>query len=276
MDRPESTPSSLSTKKNSFYLLPSDFEPTPHSVVLGRGKECSRSIGNRRLRVLAMTFLPRYCKARTRKDKSEVVSQIVNMIREACPNGGAFIKMSDDGRWQEWGDFLAREKVGYVLRDLLHTRYRSSSKSKLAMRRLKQHELGSLPNGEDKISSYKDFCDRLSSILGECGSQSGNSVPHADLKASEVLHAGESTGSLHENDSANDSLASVLVEVNQSQDLSHAASKPTCNSEQKESTVVYDLTLEVNGAATCSYLLPDDFELLPPLPLRNQGDSVSR
>ena len=38
----------------------------------------------------------------------------------------------EDGRWYEVDDSVAREKVGYVFRDLLADRYESSSKSKVA------------------------------------------------------------------------------------------------------------------------------------------------
>jgi hypothetical protein len=50
----------------------------------------------------------------------------------------------ENDRWQEVSEVVAREKVGYVFRDILSHRYRSSSASKAAHRRfvLKQHSKG--------------------------------------------------------------------------------------------------------------------------------------
>merc|ERR1719281_327531 len=52
-------------------------------------------------------------------------------------------KSKDDGRWYQVDDSVAREKVGYVFRDLLADRYESSSKSKVAkkMQLQRQREL---------------------------------------------------------------------------------------------------------------------------------------
>lgn len=93
--------------------LPLDFKPTPYSVIVGRGKLCTDSVGNRRLRVLATTFLQKYSDASTSKiEKSTTVSRIVEITQEACPVG-AFIKL-DDGRWWEVADHTAREKGEYA------------------------------------------------------------------------------------------------------------------------------------------------------------------
>lgn len=53
------------------------------------------------------------------------------MVRQAEGNFCRFQK----GCWYEVGDSIAREKVGAMLRDFLHTQYRSSTKSKIARRR---------------------------------------------------------------------------------------------------------------------------------------------
>jgi hypothetical protein len=88
--------------------LPLDFKPTPYSVIVGRGKLISESVGNRRLRVLATTFMQKYSQASSKIEKTTTVSRIVEIIQEACPFG-AFIKL-DDGRWWEVDDHTAREK----------------------------------------------------------------------------------------------------------------------------------------------------------------------
>ena len=110
--------------------------PTPYSVLFGRGKKCTESCGNRRMRVIAGTCVERYANATTREQKSEIVSLIHDMILSACPNNqqAAFIRYRD-GRWVQVGNQEAREKISQTLRDCLSEKYRSSSRSKIAARK---------------------------------------------------------------------------------------------------------------------------------------------
>jgi hypothetical protein len=118
--------------------LPVDFTPSKHSVIVGRGKEAKQNMGNKRLRELASKFLPQYSNATDKRSKSRILSSIVQMVHNTSPEGGAFVKHSKSGLWYQVNDAVAREKVGYILRDLLSDRYRSSSKSKVAARRHKE------------------------------------------------------------------------------------------------------------------------------------------
>ena len=114
-------------------MLPSSFQPKPYSVIMGRGKEASNAVGNRRLRVLVETQLDKYLKAKSRKEKSFVVAHVLETVQQACPEG-AFIK-HDGKNWWEVDDNTAREKIGAMFRDRLHNHYKSSTKAKLARRR---------------------------------------------------------------------------------------------------------------------------------------------
>ena len=116
--------------------LHANFEPKKYSVLIGRGKINTDAVGNLRLQVLASTILPRYMRCKTKQQKTEIVSMLVSWIQEAC-GVGAFVKKVD-GRWWEVSGHMAREKVGYVLRDLLAHKYRSSSKAKVARRRVER------------------------------------------------------------------------------------------------------------------------------------------
>jgi hypothetical protein len=46
-----------------------------------------------------------------RLQKSMIVSQIVNYVRQSSPGGG-FVKETENGQWFEVGDTASREKVG--------------------------------------------------------------------------------------------------------------------------------------------------------------------
>jgi hypothetical protein len=110
-----------------------DFQPSSYSVVCGRGKESFNHVGNRHFRFLTSTFIERYSRADSKAAKSAIVSEIITMIRQA---DGNFCKFQS-GAWFEVGDHHAREKVSALLRDLLHTQYRSSAKAKIARRKTK-------------------------------------------------------------------------------------------------------------------------------------------
>jgi len=118
--------------------LPDDFVPTPYTVIVGRGRETKTAIGNKRLRVLAVANIEKYASAKVRSVKSGIVSMIVGMIHDSP--GGMFVKQDRvTGRWSKVDDSVAREKVGYIFRDLLSDQYRSSSKSKVARRNSEQY-----------------------------------------------------------------------------------------------------------------------------------------
>jgi hypothetical protein len=117
--------------KSKKTLLPPSYEPTPYSVILGGGKETFSSIGNRRLRVLVDIQLQNYSQGGTSKqEKSDMVTNIVHIIQEACPEG-AFVKL-ENGQWWEVDDCAASEKVGAIIRDCLHGQYKSKSSTIMA------------------------------------------------------------------------------------------------------------------------------------------------
>jgi hypothetical protein len=123
-----STESSASASKKRELRV--GFQPCDYSVVCGRGKDSFNHAGNRRFRILADMFIEEYSKADTKAAKSAIVSKILGVIRQA---GGLFCKY-ESGAWFEVGEHCAREKVSALLRDLLHTQYRSSAKAKLDRR----------------------------------------------------------------------------------------------------------------------------------------------
>jgi hypothetical protein len=138
-----------------------DFQPSDYSVLCSRGKDSDNHIGNRRFRELTSTYVERYSQAVSKAAKSVIVSEIITAIHKA---GGSFCKHKR-GAWFELGEHYAREKVSALFRDLLHTQYRSSNKSKIAIRRArkrsqKQHSGQTLVNGTEDSddSSQSSSC----------------------------------------------------------------------------------------------------------------------
>jgi hypothetical protein len=124
-------PSELAGSNTEGSQLGVDFQPSQSSVICGRGKESYNHAGNYRFRMVASMFVKRYSKASSKTDKSVIVSDIVTMIHQS---GGMFCKL-EKGSWFKVGDHTAREKTSALLRDLLHSQYRSSAKAKIDRRR---------------------------------------------------------------------------------------------------------------------------------------------
>jgi hypothetical protein len=142
-----------------------DFQPSNLSVICGRGRQHNH-LGNQRFRMLAGTFVEEYARADTKTTKSNLVFNIVTMIRQA---GGTFCKY-EKGVWFEVGDRLAREKVSAFFRDILHTQYRSSSKAKTTLRRARNRKTQS-----QQMVDCTGCCDDSTTSMSSSGS-SGSST----------------------------------------------------------------------------------------------------
>uniref|UniRef100_A0A7R9WP52 DUF6824 domain-containing protein n=1 Tax=Craspedostauros australis TaxID=1486917 RepID=A0A7R9WP52_9STRA len=148
-------------------LMPESFEPTKYSVLLGRGKTNINWFGNRRLRIICEAHLKKYSQAKSRSEKSAIVTAIVDTIVEACPSGGFYKKQS--GRWYRVEEELARDKVGCILRDSLADKYKSSTKNKVAKRR-ERRESGRAPMSQTKRSSFASVVSFTDSSFMSCAS----------------------------------------------------------------------------------------------------------
>lgn len=92
-------------------------------------------IGNSRFRHRVIGMLDAYRQAKSKLDKSKVLSDVVEQVRMNSPLGG-FVKQDVKGRWHEVGDFLAREKTSQAFRDALHENYKSSNVAKKKRRQM--------------------------------------------------------------------------------------------------------------------------------------------
>jgi hypothetical protein len=148
--------------------LADDFEPGIEDVICGRGKKCYTHIGNERFRERVLTFLDEYSLAKSKLDKSGVLSKVVDQVRQFSPKGG-FVKQDANGKWHEVGDFLAREKTSQAFRDALHDRYKSSNLSKKKRRQEEQAKVAANPFSKVVRSEFElsSGVDRLpNEVLG--------------------------------------------------------------------------------------------------------------
>jgi hypothetical protein len=87
----------------------------PYDVICGRSSTAFQNVGNKRFRVTMALNLQRYMAARSRKDKTIV---IVNLLRTMQEDVGArFLKLTKNG-YVELDNKATKEKVGHALRDL--------------------------------------------------------------------------------------------------------------------------------------------------------------
>ena len=91
--------------------LSDEFQPGPQHVICSRGQRALKHSGNKRFRGLIRASADAYDKACTKLEKSAVVTQIIDSIREG---GGGFVRQQPSGAWCEVGDGVAREKVGQL------------------------------------------------------------------------------------------------------------------------------------------------------------------
>jgi len=117
-------------KHSHDAILPEDFVPGPFTVIIDRRKGARKASGNQHLRTIAMSFLNEYAKASDKPSKSRIVTTIWRMFEDACPGGGALVRLGPNGRWYIVRDSVATEKVRYTMRELVGERYRSSSLGK--------------------------------------------------------------------------------------------------------------------------------------------------
>ena len=90
----------------------------------------SCSVGNKRYRVLIENNVQAYRNARTKHQKSLLVSTIVASVKDASVNGlGGFVKKDPlTERYYQVEDKIAREKVSHALRDAIKVQKRKEAR----------------------------------------------------------------------------------------------------------------------------------------------------
>jgi hypothetical protein len=81
--------------------LPQAFVPGENDVICGRGRNIWNSVGNVRFRRIVENRVDEYSAAKTKLDKSAILSSIVTDVRRTSPNGGFVKKDSKTKEWHE-------------------------------------------------------------------------------------------------------------------------------------------------------------------------------
>jgi len=98
--------------------LSEDFVPSDYDIVCGRGKGSYNQPGNKRFRDLVKTYIPQYVQAKTKFDKSFILSNIIDHARSLNDGTTRFVKKTN-GQWCELSEEQAREKVGHTIREAI-------------------------------------------------------------------------------------------------------------------------------------------------------------
>jgi len=120
----------------------SEITPTDSTVVIGKGSLPKKAPGNRKLRDMVRDRVQEYASANSKIAKSSIVTDIYFAIEESCRKEGnltPFVRYDRNG-YSKISETLGREKITSTFRDCLSDRYRSSSKNKVARRRLENQK----------------------------------------------------------------------------------------------------------------------------------------
>jgi hypothetical protein len=130
--RPSPRKDSPDSTTMNFTFFPAEFSPSSFDVICGTGSEARNHEGNRIFKRRLLIYVERYSRTTSKMEKSMLISEIVKSIKERSNTG--FVKHVEK-KWYEVSDHLVREKISQGLRDLLHSRYKSSNKAKKQRRR---------------------------------------------------------------------------------------------------------------------------------------------
>jgi len=113
-------------KLDGKKCYPLNFVPRDTDVIVGKGINCYNHAGNKMLRRLVAANLIVYAETSWKKEKSKILSNIVDHIRVK----GSFIKKDRArGQYFDADDFLARDKISQAFRNAINQKKRSKSSS---------------------------------------------------------------------------------------------------------------------------------------------------
>lgn len=156
-------PTSLILKAQNVSLEPPtetcllNDEICEYDIICGRSRLSWSNTGNRRFRGTIALYVNEYSKNTERYERSRVIQEIINLIRDS---GGRFLKFKN-GSWTELDESLVRHKVGHALRDAaLAFRERLKVSDVVTAKR-------SLPSKKNKMGTQLLFSSNCSRLQGD-------------------------------------------------------------------------------------------------------------
>lgn len=127
-------------KKEARDLQSIDYVLCEHDVNCGRGNQCFHHICNQKFRKIVLDNLNRYSDTIRKYDKSSIIDEIVDQVRENCRpyNGLGFVrKDTTTGRFYEVGNFIAVSmKVMFVILSCMTHEFQYSCKLEVSSQRV--------------------------------------------------------------------------------------------------------------------------------------------
>lgn len=106
------------TSPEARAYLGEGYEPLKHDIMCGRGTDFYSHPGNRDFRNVILRNLPRYWATNSKLEKSQVVLEILHVLRTEYVKFIRFDKHKQ--RWYTLGDGDAKRKIGQSIRDITH------------------------------------------------------------------------------------------------------------------------------------------------------------
>lgn len=157
------------------------YQPTDWDVVCGRGKGSYNKPGNKRFREIVKEHMSEYMGARTKFDKSTVLQNIIDIIREQNNGTARFIKQNKDGSWYEISEDAAREKVGHTLRESIAARDAAPAKARVKkVVQKKQNDL---------LAQQQAIFNEMVSITPENSDRSTTPIPLSSFATADLPQA---------------------------------------------------------------------------------------
>ena len=146
--------------------------PSPLDVVCCKGNLAFQHEGNQRLQAIVRSYVDQYEAAETKGEKSMVVSLVMSAIRE---ERGRFVRKDPvSGVWKVTTTRFAREKIGQMFRNSLHSQYKSSTASKRRRREVIQSNYDSCLM--EVVQSSTFVKDEMTSVSGRVKSSNDETV----------------------------------------------------------------------------------------------------
>lgn len=117
-------------------------QPNENDILLGRGGNNNKHVGNAQLRRLVQMHCGAYKKS-NKKAKSAIAWELVKYIQNLSPPGRFLRKDPETNEWEIVDDKIAKEKMNQSLRDAVSGKDAFSAKSKMNVKNLAvQHSTG--------------------------------------------------------------------------------------------------------------------------------------